>query len=219
MILLLIVTLYYYIAYIISLKLFLLIYICYTRLWVWIPLGVRSTTLCDKVCQLLITGLWFSPVSSTNKTDCHDITEILLKVALNTIKLNQNQTKSVKLEFLMWFREGGGYITDPPLFLNIDNEEQLYSTIYEHIDLLIVKKSDNIVLENSWKGGKGNVRLIVVTNFPFNVVSLNSNHHFWRNSTLSIMICSSLWNASYSTNCIHVFKGIQAVRMEFFCLY
>jgi hypothetical protein len=32
---------------------------------------------------------WFSPdppVSSTNKTDCHDITEILLKVALNTIK-------------------------------------------------------------------------------------------------------------------------------------
>jgi hypothetical protein len=33
---------------------------------------------------------WFSlgtPVSSTNKTDCHDITEILLKVALNTITL------------------------------------------------------------------------------------------------------------------------------------
>jgi hypothetical protein len=30
---------------------------------------------------------WFSPgtpVSSTNKTDCHDITDILLKVALNT---------------------------------------------------------------------------------------------------------------------------------------
>jgi len=34
---------------------------------------------------------WFSlgiPVSSTNKTDCHDITEILLKVALNTIISN-----------------------------------------------------------------------------------------------------------------------------------
>jgi hypothetical protein len=27
-----------------------------------------------------------TPVSSTNKTDRHDITEILLKVALNTIK-------------------------------------------------------------------------------------------------------------------------------------
>jgi hypothetical protein len=44
--------------------------------------GVLDTTLCDKVCQ------WFSlgcPVSSTNKTDCYNITEILLKVALNTI--------------------------------------------------------------------------------------------------------------------------------------
>jgi hypothetical protein len=50
---------------------------------------MRSTTLYDKVCHLLMTGLWFSPVSSTNKTDCHDITEILLKVALNTIKPNK----------------------------------------------------------------------------------------------------------------------------------
>jgi hypothetical protein len=34
--------------------------------------------------------VWFSPgtaVSSTNKTDCPDITEILLKVELNTIIL------------------------------------------------------------------------------------------------------------------------------------
>jgi hypothetical protein len=30
-------------------------------------------------------GRWFSPVSSTNKIDRHDITEILLKVALNSI--------------------------------------------------------------------------------------------------------------------------------------
>ena len=34
-----------------------------------------------------MTGLWFSPISSINKTDHHDITEILLKVALNTINL------------------------------------------------------------------------------------------------------------------------------------
>jgi len=49
---------------------------------------VLDTTLCDKVCQLLATGQWFSPgtpVSSTNKTDCQEITEILLKVALNII--------------------------------------------------------------------------------------------------------------------------------------
>jgi len=30
--------------------------------------------------------VFFSRYSSTNKTDHHDITEILLKVALNTIK-------------------------------------------------------------------------------------------------------------------------------------
>jgi endogenous inhibitor of DNA gyrase (YacG/DUF329 family) len=48
---------------------------------------------CDKVCQWLATGRWFSPghpVSSTNKTDRHDITEILLKVALSTIKQTIN---------------------------------------------------------------------------------------------------------------------------------
>ena len=53
-------------------------------LWAWISIMARCTTLCDKVCQWLATGRWFSPVSSTNKTDHHDITEILLKVALNT---------------------------------------------------------------------------------------------------------------------------------------
>jgi hypothetical protein len=50
--------------------------------------GVLDATLCDQVCQLLATGQWISPgtpVSSTNKTDCHNIIEILLKVALNTI--------------------------------------------------------------------------------------------------------------------------------------
>ena len=52
--------------------------------------GVHDTTLCDKVCQWLAGGRWFSVgtlVFSTKKTDHHDITEILLKVALNTITL------------------------------------------------------------------------------------------------------------------------------------
>jgi hypothetical protein len=45
-----------------------------------------------------MTNQWFSPgtpVSSTTKTDRHDITEILLKVALNTI--NQNPTNNISL--------------------------------------------------------------------------------------------------------------------------
>ena len=46
----------------------------------------------DKVYQLFAQSRWFSlgtPASSTTKTDRHDITEILLKIALSTI--NQNQ--------------------------------------------------------------------------------------------------------------------------------
>jgi hypothetical protein len=57
------------------------------------PWGVLETTLCDRVCQRLATGRWFSlgpPVPFTNKTDSHDIAEILLKVALDTIKPKPN---------------------------------------------------------------------------------------------------------------------------------
>jgi hypothetical protein len=52
----------------------------------------RLATASDKAYQLLAHGRWFSPgtpTSSTTKSGCHDIAEILLKVALNTkIKLN-----------------------------------------------------------------------------------------------------------------------------------
>jgi hypothetical protein len=44
------------------------------KLWVRIQL-ILDTTLCNKVCQWLTAGWWFSPgtpVSSINKTDCHD---------------------------------------------------------------------------------------------------------------------------------------------------
>jgi hypothetical protein len=43
----------------------------------------------DKVCQWLADGQWFSPgtlVSSTNKTDCLNKTEILLKVVTEEFK-------------------------------------------------------------------------------------------------------------------------------------
>ena len=55
--------------------------------------GVLNIALCDKVYQLLAAGQWFSPitpVSSTNKTQCHDIAEILLNVALNFKSQNLN---------------------------------------------------------------------------------------------------------------------------------
>jgi hypothetical protein len=49
----------------------------------------------DKVYQLLAHGRWFylgTPASSTLKTGHHDIAEILLKVALNTINHNHKSS-------------------------------------------------------------------------------------------------------------------------------
>jgi hypothetical protein len=88
------------------------------KLWVRIPL---DTTLCDKVCQWLTTGRLFSPgtpVSSTNKTDSHDIAEILLKAAFNTI----NQTKAQCLSFVLFTMEP-------------DHLKHIYSCIVRFIDL------------------------------------------------------------------------------------
>ena len=58
---------------------------CLSPLMLWVRISTMATytTLCDKVCQSLATGRWFSlgtPVSSTNKT------EILLKVVLSILK-------------------------------------------------------------------------------------------------------------------------------------
>ena len=54
----------------------------------WLSCIVAYFKFCDKVCQWYAAYRWFSPgtpVYSTIKTDHHDITEILLKVTLNTI--------------------------------------------------------------------------------------------------------------------------------------
>ena len=77
-------------------------------LWVSISIRARCTTLCDKVCQWLAIGRRFSlgpPVSYTNKTDRHDIAEILLKVALNTISKPSNlylEWEEKSFEFVCW---------------------------------------------------------------------------------------------------------------------
>jgi hypothetical protein len=47
-----------------------------------------------------VADQWFSPVtavSSTNKTDHHDVTVILLKVSLNTINLNLSRRVRLRL--------------------------------------------------------------------------------------------------------------------------
>ena len=61
----------------------------------------RLTAASDKVYQLLSHGRWFSPgtlASSTTKAGRHDIAEILLKVALNTQKINQSKSQSQRIQ-------------------------------------------------------------------------------------------------------------------------
>jgi hypothetical protein len=65
----------------------------------------RSALASDNVYQLLAHGRWFSPgtpASFTTKTGRHNIAEILLKMALNTV----NQIKSTlfkKRKFKQWW--------------------------------------------------------------------------------------------------------------------
>jgi hypothetical protein len=66
------------------------------------PLKVTNNTadVSDKAYQLLAHDRWFSPgtpVSSTTKTGRHDIAEILLKVALNTIPQIKSNAKDAKM--------------------------------------------------------------------------------------------------------------------------
>jgi hypothetical protein len=67
-----------------------------TKLWVRTPFMARCAryNIMWQSGKWLATGRWFSPgtpISSTNETDHHDITDILLKVALNTINNNNRQ--------------------------------------------------------------------------------------------------------------------------------
>jgi hypothetical protein len=77
--------------------------------------GIPDTTLCDKVCQWLTTGRLFSPdtqVSSTNKTDRYDKTEILLNGALNT-KPNLTENVFHRVQFAFGFCSLAMYIILP----------------------------------------------------------------------------------------------------------
>ena len=72
-------------------------------LWIWISIRERCTSSWDKVCLCLwlVTGLWFSPVPSTNKTDHHDITESGIKHhQTNTILLFTNVARWLTVGYI-----------------------------------------------------------------------------------------------------------------------
>jgi len=86
----------------------------------------RLAATSDKVYQLLAQGRWFSsrtPASSTTKTGCHDIAEILLKVALNTnsnsilmTSMNACLIQEANGSQLQFFRSQMESLSDRPIY-------------------------------------------------------------------------------------------------------
>ena len=83
------------------------IYVCIIcnewNLWVRISLRARCATLCNKVCYC--AGRWFSPgtpVSSTNKTDRHDVTENIVESGVNHQK-NLNPNTFIYYYCIFWW--------------------------------------------------------------------------------------------------------------------
>ena len=59
---------------------------------------VLDTTLCDKVCQWLATGPWFShcpPVYSSNKTDCYDKNCNIVESGIKNHQTNNKHVYSI----------------------------------------------------------------------------------------------------------------------------
>ena len=91
--------------------------------------GTLDTILCDQICQSIAADRYFSPVTpvfSTNKTNHHDMTEILLCVALNSITLTLlivliekigNQLSVIKI--LYWFCAAIIHSLYPCIFLSV----------------------------------------------------------------------------------------------------
>ena len=108
--------------------------------------GVLDTTLCDKVCQWLGTvgGFLRTPIYSTNKTDRHDIIEILLlKVALNTINQIKPFCFLVHPEYnfvLIWLFIV--FYISPLTFLLCSSQ---YCTVHSHCNNLVFSRSDFLV--------------------------------------------------------------------------
>jgi hypothetical protein len=83
--------------------------------------GILDTTLCDKVCQWLAAGQWFSPgtpVSSFNKTDCHNVLSFRLNI--------EHSCKHVTCCFPNWWFWNSAY-DEGCIFFTLKNKTKIKS--------------------------------------------------------------------------------------------
>ena len=109
---------------------------CLSPMMLWVRISIRPGWGVQhnviKFVKWLATDRWFSPgplVSFTNKTDCHDIIEILLKVALNTIKTNKQCRSGLIREEHCTSSSSSTYVYDIHCFLNIFSQNKPVSYV------------------------------------------------------------------------------------------
>jgi hypothetical protein len=81
--------------------------------------GILNTTLCDKVCQWLAAGRWFSPVSSTNKTWPPRYNWNIVE---SGVKHHDPNTITLNIHFSYWFR-----VTVNLKGTDVNEHEQLFN--------------------------------------------------------------------------------------------
>jgi hypothetical protein len=96
---------------------------------------------------------WFSPaspVSSTNKIDSHDIVEILLKVALNTITLTHIRTNNIYFRTSsIWKRTARSYPYGSEIYIYICTHcHSLFRLWVRFSHMVILKLSNDEVFIN-----------------------------------------------------------------------
>ena len=97
-------------------------YLCLSPLMLWVRISIRArcTALCDKVCQWLATGRWFSQdplVSSTNKTDRHDIIKSPKQHLETFCFCSVSSSSSSSSSYYYYY-----YYYSPPFFLSMAHE-------------------------------------------------------------------------------------------------
>ena len=135
------------------------------RLWQ----GVLDT-LCDKVCQWLATSQWFSPVSSTKKTDRHDINWNIVESGIKHHKPTNEPFSSMKKQSTgreTW-QSTAIHNPSPPVFV--------------------------LLLNAACKGEKQQIaNLVIGLTLEFNPQSTTRVHHYITEA-VSVMVLNTTFN-------------------------